>query len=86
MAVLDVAWRALGVLPGGVEVRFSFRRAAPASPGERVRSFPRPVTGVQRTRFEVPLERDGRDRVVAWRLQVMQGGRVLDQAHSAGWN
>ena len=84
-AVLVVDWQTVRALPAGTVVRFSYRR--PNS--DQVRSLDQrytgAVTGRQQTRFAVNLVDPKRDRVAAWRVQILHQDQVLDEQHSASW-
>ncbi len=84
-AVLVVDWQTVRALPAGALVRFSYRR-----PGSEVvrnldRRYDQAVTGRQQCRFAVNLEDPARDRVAAWRVQILHRDLVLDEQRSAAW-
>lgn len=84
--VLLVDWRAPRTgLPGGAVVRLSYRlNDERAIRTKEVRYAP-PLAGDRRTRFAVPLAPDGSDRISSWKVEVVHGGRALDQQASASW-
>ena len=85
-AVLVVDWQTARALPAGSQVRFSYRQAGSDDVVKQLEErHARPVTGRQRARFAVPQLDPAADRVTAWRVQIVQGGRVLDERFSAAW-
>lgn len=84
-AVLLVDWQTGGALPADSLVRFSYRQAGHDAVKQQEERHPRPVTGLQQVRFAVPQLDPAVDRVIAWRVQILSGGRVLDERFSAAW-
>lgn len=85
-AVLVVAWRApRSGLPAGAIVRLDYRRDNAPDLRTKDLRVDEPVTGERVTRFSLPLPADGAGRISAWRVQVLHGGRVLDEKTSASW-
>lgn len=84
-AALEVNWQAVGALPAGALVRFSYRQPGREEARHLDHRYDHPVTGLQRVRFAVSQEDPARDRVTAWRLQVRHGDNVLAEQRSAAW-
>ncbi len=84
-AVLLVDWQTVRALPAGVLVQFSYRQPGSEAVRKLDRRYDRAVTGRQQTRFAVTMSDPERDRVSAWRVQVLYQGQVLDEQRSAAW-
>ena len=84
-AVLMVDWQTVRALPGGSLVRFSYRRPDDDTVRNLEERYDRALTGRQQTRFAVRLDDPARDRVAAWRVQLVHQGQVLDEQRSASW-
>ena len=84
-AALDVNWQAVGALPAGALVRFSYRQPGRDEARHLDHRYEQPVTGLQQVRFAVSQEDPARDRVTAWLLQVRHGDQVLAEQRSAAW-
>lgn len=84
-AVLVVNWQTIRALPGGTLVRFSYRRPDADTVRNLEERYDRALTGRQQTRFAVRLDDPVRDRVAAWRVQLVHQGQVLDEQRSASW-
>lgn len=84
-AVLVVDWQTVRALPAGAVVRFSYRRPNADLVRNLDHRYGQAVTGSQQTRFAVNLVDPKRDRVAAWRVQILYQDQVLDEQHSASW-
>lgn len=84
-AVLVVDWQTVRALPAGCVVKFSFRRPGSDTLRHLEQRYPRVVTGRQQTTFRVNMDDPARDRVAAWRVQLLHQGKVLDEQVSAAW-
>ena len=84
--VLLVDWRAPRTgLPGGAVVRLSYRRNNEREVRTKDVRYVPPLAGDRRTRFDVPLAPDGRERISSWKIEILHSGRALDQQASATW-
>ncbi len=84
-AVLLVDWQPARALPAGATVRFEYLRAGSDQVEKEERVYDQAITGLQQERFGVLIGDARRDRVSAWRIQLIQGGRILDERKSAAW-
>ncbi len=84
-AVLVVDWQTVRALPPGGLVQFSYRQPGSDTVRKQDRRYERAVTGRQQTRFAVAMIDPARDRISAWRVQLLYQGQVLDEQRSAAW-
>lgn len=86
MAVVGVTWETIGggTVPGA-RLLFQYKiNNEPATRSIEAR-VERAAAGRRSQRFAVPLGMAAENRVTAWRLQLVQGGRVIDERRSASW-
>ena len=84
-AVVVVDWQTVRALPPGGLVQFSYRQPGSDAVRKQDRRYERAVTGRQQTRFAVAMTDPVRDRISAWRVQLLYQGQVLDEQRSAAW-
>lgn len=84
-AILVVDWQTVRALPSGCVLTFSYRRPNSDTVRQLEQRYTRAVTGRQQTMFTVNMADPARDRVAAWRVQLLHQGRVLDEQRSAAW-
>jgi|GEM_PF-4265762 hypothetical protein len=84
-AVLVVDWQTVRALPSGCVMKFSYRRPGSDAVRHLEQRYTRAVTGRQQTTFAVNMDDPARDRVAAWRVQLLHQDQVLDEQRSAAW-
>jgi len=86
MAVLRATWEADKRFPvPGALVSLQYRLNEDPAARTIERREDQPVSGRRTTKFVIPLGAQAEHRVTAWRLQLIQGGRVIDERRSASW-
>ena len=66
-------------------MKFSYRRPGSDTVRHLEQRYTRAVTGRQQTTFRVNMDDPERDRVAAWRVQLLHQGQILDELQSAAW-
>lgn len=85
-AILVVTWEQTpGLAPKGVVLQLEYRMDGERRIHTLRQPLPERARGPQTARFEIPITAEGGNRVAAWRLRILAGDRILDEAQSAAW-